>query len=604
MSSVSSVVASRPWVVWLGAALLYLAVACGLTWPLVLDLNGALLGFPNIDQGDTVMLRGIVAELLTHPGDFPHSTQVYFPIGFPVMHLVPNLMDHATGALLTWLPFPLSDNLWWLLVLAANGLAAHRLGHRLGGHGAGLLLGVGWICSDALLREANVHHAPQSMSFWAPLYLDALLVTLSREGRWSHGVLAGLFMGMAALTYWYGAMFLAFASIPLALWGLRAHSWRRLGVAVGVATLLALPALLPELMAWESLPLTGGESPAPVRMEGDLSKVPENMKFITQQGGDLLFPFRRNPIDRSNALSLVVLVLAAWTLWRQRSEGRVWALLGVAAIGYVFVLGPYLKLGEDALGPSLPFLWLGELHPFLARLTWPQRWGLLLPLGLLPLAAMAPRSWMAAPLVLLEAFLLSGNAPLHVQDLSDLEGWRALQASDGAVLELPLARPGPLAPIVGLHQRYHRKPVVNPMLLPPGADAPQEWDAWLREMTLIEGLLVAEKGRRLKDPGAEAVVQLREAGVGAIAIDALPGSTMKESRVVKLKAGLTQVLGEPEDHGAVLIWWVAPPLYRTEPLEDGERWRAEVEARYEDTVAPEMDTLIEPTWNKLWQRPE
>ncbi len=593
-----------PWAGWLCAALLYVALACALTWPLVANLNGALLGFPNIDQGDTVMLRGVVAELLTHPGDFPVSTQVYFPVGFPVMHLVPNLMDHATGALLTALPFPLSDNLWWLLVLAANGLAAHRLGHRLGGHGAGLLLGVGWICSDALLREANVHHAPQSMSFWAPLYLDALLMALSREGRWRHGVLAGLFIGLAGLTYWYGAMFLAFASLPIAAWGLRAHSWRRLALAVGVALVVTLPMLLPELMSWDTLPLTGGESPAPVRMEGDLSAVPESMKFITQQAGDPLLPFRRTPIDRSNALSLVVLGLAAWTLWRKRREPRAWALLGVAAVGYVFALGPYLKWGEDALGPSLPFLWLGEVHPFLARLTWPQRWGLLLPLGLLPLAAMAPRAWTAAPLVLLETLLLSGNAPLFVQDLSDLEGWRALRASNGAVLELPLARPGPLAPVVGLHQRFHRRPVVNPMLLPPGADAPVAWDAWLRVMSLSEELLVAEKGRRLRDPATEAVVQLREAGVGAIAIDALPGSSMKESRRVKLQAGLTRVLGEPEDHGCALVWWVAPPLYRTWPLEDGERWRAEVQDRYEATSAPDLDTLIEPTWNRLWARPD
>ncbi len=588
---------------WALAALGYLALACALTWPLVTALNSSLLGFPNIDQGDTVMLRGVVAELLSHPGDFPVSTQVYFPFGFPVMHLVPNLMDHATGALLTALPFPLSDNLWWLFMLTANGLAAHRLGHRLGGHGAGVVLGMGWLCSEALLREANVHHAPQIMCFWAPLYLDALLMTLSREGRWRHAAMAGLFMGLAGLTYWYGAMFLAFASVPVAAWGLRAHSWRRLALAVVVALVVALPMLMPELMSWDTLPLTGGESPAPVRMDGDLSAVPEGLKFITQQGGDPLFPLRRSPIDRSNALSLVVLGLAAFSLWRRRREPRAWALLGIAAVGYVFVLGPYLKWGEDALGPSLPFLWLGKLHPFLARLTWPQRWGLLLPLGLLPLAALAPRSWYAAPLILLETLLLSGNAPLFVQDLSDLEGWRALQASDGAVLELPLARPGPLAPLVGLHQRYHRKALVNPMLLPPGAEAPGEWDAWLREMSLIQSLLVAEKGRALADPGPDAVVQLREAGVGAIAIDALPGSTLKTSRLVKLRAGLTRVLGEPEDHGCALVWWVAPPLYRTEPLEDGDRWRAGVEARYSQTPQPELDTLIEPTWNKLWARP-
>ena len=65
-----------------------------------------------------------------------------------------------------------------------------------------------------------------------------------------------------------------------------------------------------------------------------------------------------------------------------------------------------------------------------------------------------------------EAFLLSGNAPIQTISLRGLERWRALEDAPGAVLELPLARGGLQAPLVGLHARYHRQAIVNPTLLP------------------------------------------------------------------------------------------------------------------------------------------
>ena len=97
----------------------YFGLAIAMTWPLGLHLGTALPGWPNIDAFDTTLLRGVVGELLTHPWDMPHTSLVYWPSGYPIMWLVPNAMDHLSGSLLGVLPFPWSDNLWWLLTLTA-----------------------------------------------------------------------------------------------------------------------------------------------------------------------------------------------------------------------------------------------------------------------------------------------------------------------------------------------------------------------------------------------------------------------------------------------------------------------------------------------------
>ena len=162
---------------------LYAALAVVLTWPLVLHLNDHAVGLANLDQMDTALLRGVVARMVAEPGQFVWSTELGAPVGYPARVLLPNWVDHLSGAPLVWLlPWPLSDNLWWLAVLTLNGLAAHVLGVQVGGsHRAGVLCGVAFASCDAVLREATFGHAPQAMVFWGPLYLAALLRVLGGE---------------------------------------------------------------------------------------------------------------------------------------------------------------------------------------------------------------------------------------------------------------------------------------------------------------------------------------------------------------------------------------------------------------------------------------
>ena len=252
----------------------------------------------------------------------------------------------------------------------------------------------------------------------------------------------------------------------------------------------------------------------------------------------------------------------------------------------------------------MPTRWLSFISPVFERLTWPERWGLLIALGLAASAARAPRPKLLAALLIIETLLLSGNAPLQNMDLSPMAGWKRLEATDGAVLELPMARSHREAPFVGLHARIHGKKVVNPILQPPGSVTPAAWTEWTEKQPLMDLLEPLAEGKSVQ-PSPEIAQRLREDGVGAIALDAGPGAGLTEARLRRWTKGLSALFGDPEDQGSVLIWWLKAPLSEQVPtlqfkgrtLLDGGQWRKAWRIEGEKNPAPELDTLIETLWS-------
>jgi len=576
-------------------ALLYLLLAAVVTWPMVTAPHASTVGFANIDALDTMSLRGLIASV--SPGEAPWTDAVFFPVGYPILTLTPNVLDHLTGALLTLLPFPLSDNLWWLAVLTLNGLCAHRLGARLSGsESGGWLAGVIFLMSEPIAREVNLHHAPQSMVFFAPLYLDALLA-LREAPSLKRAALAGLWLAGAGWSYWYLAMFLGVASLPLLI-GVPLGSLAMLGV---VAAAVAAPGLLPWLVLFDDLPLAAMSAPPPAQPPASYAALPEGQAFITQHGSDPLFWLRRAPLDTANRVGLVALV-AAILGSRRLDRATAIGLWMLAGIGAVMVLGPYLKWGDEVvlLGGSpipLPFRGFSSLHPFLARLTWPERWGVIIPLGLAALACRAPRAGLLAVLIGAEALIVSGNLPTQTISLRHERCWAALSEATGAVLELPQRRPGLRIPRVTVHSRFHGRPVVNPILLPPGVDPPEDWASWRAEQPLIAWLRAFESGKWPAEPGAAAVRALRDAGVSAIALDVEPGVMLTAAQLSRYRAGLWRHLGPPIDLGCAWVWWLDDAAQPPEGIEDGDAWRVEAEAWKDAHPAPDLDTLIQPSWD-------
>ncbi len=477
----------------------YLALAALLTWPLVLHLDDHLLGTAAMDQVDTAWLRLAAARWLTgqEPG-------IFAPLGYPLPAVIPNWIDHILGApLALLLPWPLADNLWWLLVLAANGLAAHLLGFQLGkSHGAGLLCGVAFACCEPVLREAGLSHAPQALLCWAPLFLAFLLRALGERGRPRQGALAGLFLALAALTYWYQGLFLAVLAAPavlVALWRAGQDRGALLGrLALGGAVALALCAGPLLLVLWAAPDLAGGGTSF---IPGQQALgVPPRHAWAFLHGSGPGWPFLAQPADTSNRLSLVLLAAAIWAAWRSPRTSWPWWLAALA--GGLLLMGPFLQVADEPLRLGrwlipLPGYLLAEASGAMARLHWPLRWGMIVPLALLPLAARVPRPTLFAGALLLETLLASANAPLPSRDVAAFDGWRALATAPGPVLVLPQELRGDGPASMGLIFRASKAPLANELGIPPRAFQPMAFRQWK------EGLKIHGWWHRLRRSGRD-----------------------------------------------------------------------------------------------------
>lgn len=576
----------------------YLLLALVVTWPLALSLNSAYVGFANVDALDTMTLRGLVSH--ANPRDFPWTDDVFFPQGYPVLQLTPNLLDHLTGAIFDGVfPFPLSDNLWWLTVLTLNGLAGHRLGRRHGGsEAAGGLCGVALLFSEPLARELNLHHAPQSMLFWAPLYLDAILDLRNTPTR-NTAILAGVWLAGAGWSYWYYAFFLSVASLPL----LPGVPLKHLIFLGGTAGLIAAPGLLPWLVMFDDLGITAMGAPDAANPPESYVLLPDDKAFITQHGNDPLFFLRRTPLDASNRVSLSLLVAAVLGA-REWDRRTAIGLAGMSLIAATMLLGPFLRQGADLVlingqPLSLPFLWLGEVHPFFGRLTWPERWGMVVTTGLIGLAAKAPRPAIFAGVIALESFIVSGNLPVQTTTLRFERCWADLSGATGAIIELPLRRAGLRAPRVGVHRRFHRRPVINPILLPPGLDIPQPWRDWKAEQPLIEYFRQFESGTWPKAPSADAIHQMQQAGVSAFVLDVEPKTLLLKEQRNRYQAAFFRHFGKPADLGCAWVWWFDPNAPAPASIEDGDAWRQSAIEWKDRHPEPQLETLIQPAWDVI-----
>lgn len=586
------------WSRWGAIVAAYLVLVAGILRQVLEAPNTRTVGIPSIDSLDTAMLRGLVANAVTQgtsTTDF-----IYYPVGYPVWQLTPNVLDHLTALpFVLSLPFPLADNLWWWLMLSANGIAAHWMGLRVGGnHTTGLLAGVGFVTADAVLREANLHHAPQVMLAWAPILL-ALLLTPSNERTTRTALAAGFALSMGALAYWYSGLFAALAFLPLLL----RQTPRHLVLGASATLLLCGPFLLPQLWGWDERPLTSGATLAPPRgVSASYATLPESEQFIAWHGTDPLFWIRDVTSDTSNRvpISLIIAAIVGAIRWDRATR---FALAFVVIVGAVMVLGPVLRWGDDIalVGGhplALPFRGFRALHPFFERLTWPERWGWLIPLGLVALALRAPKPHWFALAFLAENAVLSNNFTVAHGDLRHEVCWRSLHSTTGAVVELPLDR-GLKAARAAVHGRMHGHPVVNPVLLPPGARPPDDWADWAAASPLMTYLSRIERGQPTEAPTEAERQAWVESGITVIALDVEPGAGARPAVERRIRTALTQHLGDPIDLGCANIWWLDPIATPPIGLEQGTDWRDEAAAWKKANPAPELDVLIQPMWDEL-----
>jgi hypothetical protein len=221
--------------------------------------------------------------------------------------------------------------------------------------------------------------------------------------------------------------------------------------------------------------------------------------------------FGIDTIEGGAWLGVAPLLAAAWTVRREWNKPAVRYWLAIAAIFFVWALGPHLMVFGFNTGMILPQTLLRYM-PIAANARIPGRASVVVYLALAVLAGIAVASWrrqgrgagMVIALVLAVAVdYIAAPFPLVGIDRPAIYDTLRAQPADGALLELPvgirdgLTSRGFLDHRVLAYQTMHRRPIVGGFLsrLPPSVQTAYAADP------LIDALLVlSERDARPERP--------------------------------------------------------------------------------------------------------
>ncbi|MES2639880.1 MAG: hypothetical protein V4850_10375 [Myxococcota bacterium] len=439
----------------LAVSALFLAAACFVTWPTVLDLDGAFPfsvrrfdGYGVVWFGEHAwrVVRGEVSAF--------HAPEVAWPEGLDL-----RLADSFLFGLL-YLPFravfsPVAAyNAFTIAALASTAVAGWWFARRDLGVGSLAAIGAGWIVGfSSLVHSFRLEGEAYLLAGGLlPLFAGAV-VRVGRDGRVRDGIVGGALLASLGWSTGYfginGALLAAVVG-PV-VWAIHARdatgptNQRRL-VAVVAAAITALVLLLP-LMAL--LGGGGGADAIAARFpdgEDPLRNVAQDS--VTLSG--ILVPFPASaPLrqDRIFYLGLAGLVLAGLALvTRAPRRTAPWAAL--LGISLVFALGPLLRIDDASnVGMRLPYAWIADVAPQILAYRMPARLLSVTAVALAALAALAleglrrdglGRGWRVALLACLaiDGLFFTGaaldptGAPARVP-----EGYSALSGR-GAVFDL------------------------------------------------------------------------------------------------------------------------------------------------------------------------
>jgi len=419
------------------------------------------------------------------------------------------------------LGFPAAYNLKVILILFANGCCAYCLFRYLSGHsGAAFLGAVATTFAPYFALEIRLGGIRQDC--WFFLILAILFWLLANDrGRALDWALAGIFLALTAIIYWFH--FMAMALVILGY--LAARTIGRIhriltstpqpspadgGASRGlVNSLIFIGATLLILLPWsvpyldnlrsarpfsETLWLTHfpdlatlvSPTDSPYREMDNLARSLNRFTYTSRSIDYLWNPFHPESLPLAWVLLGPLLALA-----RPR---RPWFWLLVGGGFFLLTLGPYLKwgaaetyvMGPSAQGVRLPYVWMFTYVPFFSRLFAPNRFTPMMMVALGALVALNCR-WIFAKfnlgrparalfymgVILLAAIQMvsRGQFPIPANPVSvpGVYQWLGSQPS-GGVVEIPFhQQPDVLHYYQTLHQRrllggWGNKGTMHPML--------------------------------------------------------------------------------------------------------------------------------------------
>jgi len=471
-----------------GLLLAYLGVAILVTWPLILHLRTHLAGLLGVENlGHTLWLywqkKQFMFELAGKLWSDP-SRNLFDRLGelihgylnFPFVISMSNGFDFWLNLPLEWWAGnPSYYNLKLLVIIALNGVGGYLLiCHLTRDRAAAFLGGLFFAANPYTLYCLSVGRMMEAILFWMPLYVRELFL-LAEEPGLARGVRAGLWLGLASLTYWFYGHFLLIFTIAFCIYHaftgrpfrLGARAWAFLGVAMVVAFLVVLPDAMPYLSAQ----FHGQRLPGMVRPDPATNPSPrQEMQAFVIDSANLDYLWRRQPVENSmwlpsrNRLGVTIGILALVPLFFLRRWNYFWVAL--AMLTWLMPMGPFLKWGGDLVGIGgqlipLPYLFFYRYLPLFYKLIWPGQAMALALLGLATLAALnfsglcsqylagRPAKFQAgvraglvvllALIMLLEMFV-QNHWPLALSPLVPPSIYTGATQAIGGVVELPANR--------------------------------------------------------------------------------------------------------------------------------------------------------------------
>lgn len=469
---------------WSGvAALVYFtALSILATWPLARVMRAQLVG----EVGDNIYFVWMIGwmqkalfQLRANPFDVWFLN---YPAGWNMAYT-----EITPAQLALALPFSLMGgptfgyNAAMLLTFILSGLTMflwvrHLTGSKLAGLVAGTIFGF------APYRFAHflIGHLNLSGTQWFPIYFWGLFDLLgARRFAWKPALLAGLGLGLIALTSQYYVYIALLVSIPIVLvWLLldrgqlrRRAFWQGAGAALLVALPLVGVAVGPYvfLARQGGLPDRGLGVVRPYSASPTDFLLPSTDHFLWGQWVGEHFN-RQMWIEGTLTLGFVALVLSIIALWKRRENGTpkplLWAMLAGGLAAVVLAMGTDLHwngapveiatpaflsrwIARDSIPLPLPGYLLFQYFPFYAKLRAHMRFGVFA-LVLVSAAAGIGAAWLlrragmrgvftAVVLLLLvglEFYPGPYRAFFNVQPRA-VDTWLAAQPGQGALAQFP-----------------------------------------------------------------------------------------------------------------------------------------------------------------------
>lgn len=389
------------------AAVVYLAGALAITWPLALDPTGHVAGGARTDAFNSLWNLWFAHEGLAR-GELPIYTTLLDPptggrivvadplnalLGFP---LVAAFGEVAAYAILV------VAHLW------LAGFAAHALGKRLGGHG--WVAGIAFQWAPIVLSHVHNGSSEAVSAGVLPLALLAVVNAVERGGV-GRAVLAGLALFLVAFSGWYAGVGAFLVVGAILLFGWEGTPRRAVVTRLLPALALGLALTAPYAAAVRSV-AEAEDGLVDIKDPEDVARIRRTLGGADPRIFVAPLDFRSpdfarlegNPSDRVHTayLGFALLLLAA-------RHGRRRALWAAFAGGIVLAMGPVVVLDGFPLsiaGRALPLPYAAlEKLPGFASLSLLYRLATVSALALALLADRARPAW--ALVVLAEVALLS-----------------------------------------------------------------------------------------------------------------------------------------------------------------------------------------------------